>query len=80
VERILGADVRGGYLEADDGRLFTFFVGVNGAAAPNIQGFFDVNDDVDEISVILQQEACTERSHHKAVMSARRPLSQIIRP
>ncbi|MER5641016.1 D-alanyl-D-alanine carboxypeptidase/D-alanyl-D-alanine-endopeptidase [Kitasatospora sp. NPDC002227] len=58
----INAQTYAGYLEADDGHLYTFFVGVNGAAAPDIQGFFDVNDDVDEISVILQQEACAERA------------------
>ncbi len=71
----INAQTFAGYLEADDGHLYTFytfFVGVNGAAVPNIQGFFDVNDDVDEIAVILQQEACREdaahRSDHKPVL------------
>ncbi len=80
----INAQTYAGYLQADDGHLYTFFVGVNGAAAPNIQGFFDVNDDVDEIAVILQQEACADqgadRSHHKAVRSPRRPFSRITRP
>ncbi|MFJ8313615.1 MULTISPECIES: hypothetical protein [unclassified Streptomyces] len=48
--------------------------GSNRSAPP---GFFDVNDDVDQIAVILQQEACAERaarrSHHKTVVSARKP-------
>ncbi|MCX4748076.1 D-alanyl-D-alanine carboxypeptidase/D-alanyl-D-alanine-endopeptidase [Kitasatospora sp. NBC_01287] len=74
----INAQTYAGYLQADDGHLYTFFIGVNGAAAPTIQGFFDTNDDVDQIAVILQQEACAEhgadRSHHKAVMSASRPL------
>ncbi|TQF03745.1 D-alanyl-D-alanine carboxypeptidase/D-alanyl-D-alanine-endopeptidase [Kitasatospora acidiphila] len=80
----INAQTYAGYLEADDGHLYTFFVGVNGAAAPNIQGFFDVNDDVDEIAVILQQEACAERGagrpRHKAITSARRSLPRIVRP
>ncbi len=63
----VNAQTYAGYLEAEDGHLFTFFVGVNGAAAPDIQGFFDVNDDVDQIAVILQQEACAEhRNGHRA--------------
>ncbi|WP_327071322.1 D-alanyl-D-alanine carboxypeptidase/D-alanyl-D-alanine endopeptidase [Kitasatospora sp. NBC_01302] len=80
----VNAQTYAGYLQADDGHLYTFFVGVNGAAAPNIQGFFDVNDDVDEIAVLLQQEACAEHSpdrpRHTAGTSASRPLSRIIRP
>ncbi|WP_344465549.1 D-alanyl-D-alanine carboxypeptidase/D-alanyl-D-alanine endopeptidase [Kitasatospora kazusensis] len=80
----INAQTYAGYLEADDGHLYTFFVGVNGAAAPNIQGFFDVNDDVDEIAVILQQEACAERDggrpHHKAFTSAGRPPARTGRP
>ncbi|MDH6137487.1 D-alanyl-D-alanine carboxypeptidase/D-alanyl-D-alanine-endopeptidase (penicillin-binding protein 4) [Kitasatospora sp. MAA4] len=72
----INAQTYAGYLQADDGHLYTFFIGVNGAAAPNIQGFFDVNDDVDQIAVILQQEACADRgagrSQHKAVPSTRR--------
>ncbi|GAA1952020.1 D-alanyl-D-alanine carboxypeptidase/D-alanyl-D-alanine endopeptidase [Kitasatospora viridis] len=58
----INAQTYAGYLQADDGHLYTFFVGVNGAAVPDIQGFFDVNDDVDQIAVILQQEACAERA------------------
>lgn len=80
----VNAQTYAGYLQADDGHLYTFFVGVNGAAAPNIQGFFDVNDDVDEIAVLLQQEACAEHSpdrpRHTADTSASRLLSRIIRP
>ncbi|WP_369185205.1 D-alanyl-D-alanine carboxypeptidase/D-alanyl-D-alanine-endopeptidase [Streptomyces sp. Y1] len=76
----INAQTYAGYLEADDGHLFTFFVGVNGAAAPGIQGFFDVNDDVDEIAVILQQEACAERSHRKAALPAIRPSAPVLRP
>ncbi|MFD7450904.1 D-alanyl-D-alanine carboxypeptidase/D-alanyl-D-alanine-endopeptidase [Kitasatospora sp. NPDC059827] len=56
----INAQTYAGYLQADDGHLYTFFVGVNGAAVPNIQGFFDVNDDVDQIAVLLQQEACKQ--------------------
>ncbi|WP_259464786.1 D-alanyl-D-alanine carboxypeptidase/D-alanyl-D-alanine-endopeptidase [Streptomyces sp. TLI_171] len=71
----INAQTYAGYLEADDGHLYTFFVGVNGAAAPDIQGFFDVNDDVDQIAVILQQEACAahhpDRPHHKTVTAGR---------
>ncbi|MFE1318818.1 hypothetical protein [Kitasatospora phosalacinea] len=49
----MNARTHAGYLEAEDGHLFTFF--------------FDVNDDVDRIAVILQQEACAEhRSGHRA--------------
>ncbi len=75
----INAQTYAGYLQADDGHLYTFFIGVNGAAAPDIQGFFDTNDDVDEIAVLLQQEACaehgTDRAHHKAATSARRSLA-----
>ncbi|WP_307790564.1 D-alanyl-D-alanine carboxypeptidase/D-alanyl-D-alanine endopeptidase [Streptomyces actuosus] len=53
----VGGQTLAGYLEAADGHLHTFFVGVNGASAPDIQGVFGVADDVNSIAALLQEQA-----------------------
>ncbi|MFC9324938.1 D-alanyl-D-alanine carboxypeptidase/D-alanyl-D-alanine-endopeptidase [Kitasatospora sp. NPDC057015] len=57
----VSAQIVAGYLEAGDGCLHTFFVGVNGATAADIAGYFDVNDDVNQIVALLQEQASAGR-------------------
>ncbi|MFF2045452.1 D-alanyl-D-alanine carboxypeptidase/D-alanyl-D-alanine-endopeptidase [Kitasatospora sp. NPDC058170] len=53
----VGAQTLGGYLETADGCLHTFFVGANGASAPDIEGVIDTITDVAGIAAILQETA-----------------------
>ncbi|MFJ8039607.1 D-alanyl-D-alanine carboxypeptidase/D-alanyl-D-alanine-endopeptidase [Kitasatospora sp. NPDC096147] len=53
----IGAQTLGGYLETRDGCLHTFFVGVNGAAAPDIEGLIETVGDVTRIAALLQEQA-----------------------
>ncbi|MGW7361694.1 hypothetical protein ACWGI0_35020 [Streptomyces sp. NPDC054802] len=56
----IGAETVAGYLETDDSRLHTVFVGVNGASAPDLQGLIDVTEDVALIAARLQEQAGPE--------------------
>ncbi|MER6394964.1 D-alanyl-D-alanine carboxypeptidase/D-alanyl-D-alanine-endopeptidase [Kitasatospora sp. NPDC001603] len=53
----VGAQTLGGYLDAGHGRLNTFYLAVNGASAPDIEGFLDEINDLSRIAGLLQQEA-----------------------
>jgi len=53
-----------GYLQTDDGRLLTFFVGVNGAATPDLQSFIGIFNDVNQITALLQEQASADEAHH----------------
>ncbi|MEV6975037.1 D-alanyl-D-alanine carboxypeptidase/D-alanyl-D-alanine-endopeptidase [Kitasatospora sp. NPDC093806] len=53
----VGSQAIAGYLETDDGCLHTFFVGVNGATAADIAGYFDVANDVSQVVALLQEHA-----------------------
>ncbi|WP_435058768.1 D-alanyl-D-alanine carboxypeptidase/D-alanyl-D-alanine endopeptidase [Streptomyces sp. bgisy060] len=53
----VGAQTLAGYLVARHGRLHTFFVGVNGASAANVDGLLEIGDDVNTIAALLQQQA-----------------------
>lgn len=46
-----------GYLKTDDGRLLTFFVGVNGASSPDLPSFLSIFNDVNQITALLQEQA-----------------------
>ncbi|MGW1066135.1 D-alanyl-D-alanine carboxypeptidase/D-alanyl-D-alanine endopeptidase [Streptomyces aureus] len=46
-----------GYLRTNDGRLLTFFVGVNGAATKDINSFISIFNDVNQITALLQEQA-----------------------
>ncbi|WP_326783188.1 D-alanyl-D-alanine carboxypeptidase/D-alanyl-D-alanine endopeptidase [Streptomyces sp. NBC_00151] len=52
-----------GYLQTDDGRLLTFFVGVNGAATPDLQSFIGIFNDVNQITALLQEQASADEAH-----------------
>jgi D-alanyl-D-alanine carboxypeptidase/D-alanyl-D-alanine-endopeptidase (penicillin-binding protein 4) len=56
-ERIIEAESLGGYLEVEPGRFHTFYVVVNGAIAPNIEGAVKVFDDLADIGALLQKDA-----------------------
>src|SRR5215213_8486312 len=56
-ERIVEAESLGGYLEVEPGRFHTFYVVVNGAIAPNIEGAVKVFDDLADIGALLQKDA-----------------------
>ncbi|MEU3461417.1 D-alanyl-D-alanine carboxypeptidase/D-alanyl-D-alanine-endopeptidase [Streptomyces sp. NPDC006733] len=49
----------GGYLAAGHGRLNTFYLAVNGASTPNINGIIDLGNDLARIAGLLQQQAET---------------------
>ncbi|MGW4650261.1 D-alanyl-D-alanine carboxypeptidase/D-alanyl-D-alanine endopeptidase [Kitasatospora sp. NPDC004289] len=53
----IGAQTLGGFLETRDGCLHTFFVGVNGASAPDIEGLIETVADVTRIAALLQEQA-----------------------
>jgi serine-type D-Ala-D-Ala carboxypeptidase/endopeptidase (penicillin-binding protein 4) len=56
-ERLVEAESLGGYLEVEPGRFHTFYVVVNGAIAPNIEGAVKVFDDLADIGALLQKDA-----------------------
>ena len=56
-ERLVEAESLGGYLEVEPGRFHTFYVVVNGAIAPNIEGAVKVFDDLADIGALLQEDA-----------------------
>ncbi|MET9890257.1 D-alanyl-D-alanine carboxypeptidase/D-alanyl-D-alanine-endopeptidase [Streptomyces sp. NPDC006465] len=53
----VGAESIGGYLDAGHGRLHTFYLAVNGASTPDIQGVIDLGDDLARIAGLLQEQA-----------------------
>ncbi|MFF3885721.1 D-alanyl-D-alanine carboxypeptidase/D-alanyl-D-alanine-endopeptidase [Streptomyces sp. NPDC001914] len=53
-----------GYLKTDDGRLLTFFVGVNGAATADLESFISIFNDVNQITALLQEQASAEEARH----------------
>ncbi|MGW6914380.1 D-alanyl-D-alanine carboxypeptidase/D-alanyl-D-alanine endopeptidase [Kitasatospora sp. NPDC054939] len=53
----VGGETLGGYLDAGNGRLHTFYLAVNGASTPDITTFFDVVDDLNRIAGLLQEQA-----------------------
>jgi serine-type D-Ala-D-Ala carboxypeptidase/endopeptidase (penicillin-binding protein 4) len=53
----VGGDTLGGYLDAGHGRLHTFYLAVNGASAPDINGLLGVIDDLSRIAGLLQEQA-----------------------
>ncbi|MET7575382.1 D-alanyl-D-alanine carboxypeptidase/D-alanyl-D-alanine-endopeptidase [Streptomyces sp. NPDC005492] len=53
----VGAQNEAGYLRTNDGRLLTFFVGVNGASSPDLQTFLSIFNDVNQVTALLQEEA-----------------------
>ncbi|MFF0189134.1 D-alanyl-D-alanine carboxypeptidase/D-alanyl-D-alanine-endopeptidase [Streptomyces sp. NPDC005244] len=53
----VGAESIGGYLDAGHGRLHTFYLAVNGASNPDIQGVIDIGDDLARIAGLLQEQA-----------------------
>ncbi|WP_107469837.1 D-alanyl-D-alanine carboxypeptidase/D-alanyl-D-alanine-endopeptidase [Streptomyces mangrovisoli] len=53
----VAAQNEAGYLRTDDGRLLTFFVGVNGASSPDLNSFISIFDDVNQITALLQEQA-----------------------
>ncbi|MFJ8142953.1 D-alanyl-D-alanine carboxypeptidase/D-alanyl-D-alanine-endopeptidase [Streptomyces sp. NPDC096013] len=52
----VAAQNEAGYLQTDDGRLLTFFIGVNGASSPDLQTFLSIFNDVNQITALLQQQ------------------------
>jgi D-alanyl-D-alanine carboxypeptidase/D-alanyl-D-alanine-endopeptidase (penicillin-binding protein 4) len=56
----VAAQNEAGYLRTNDGRLLTFFVGVNGASSPDLQSFLSIFNDVNQITAILQEQASAE--------------------
>jgi D-alanyl-D-alanine carboxypeptidase/D-alanyl-D-alanine-endopeptidase (penicillin-binding protein 4) len=57
----VGGQALGGYLDAGHGKLWTVYLTVNGASAPDIEGALDIIDAQARILGILQQQAA--RSH-----------------
>uniref|UniRef100_UPI000AEE973A D-alanyl-D-alanine carboxypeptidase n=1 Tax=Actinacidiphila rubida TaxID=310780 RepID=UPI000AEE973A len=53
----VAAQNEAGYLKTDDGRLLTFFVGVNGASSPSLDAFLSIFNDVNQITALLQEQA-----------------------
>ncbi|WP_407989452.1 D-alanyl-D-alanine carboxypeptidase/D-alanyl-D-alanine-endopeptidase [Kitasatospora sp. CMC57] len=53
----VGGETLGGYLDAGNGRLHTFYLAVTGASTPDISGFLDVVNDLSRISGLLQEQA-----------------------
>ncbi|WP_371480642.1 D-alanyl-D-alanine carboxypeptidase/D-alanyl-D-alanine-endopeptidase [Kitasatospora sp. NBC_00315] len=53
----VGADTIGGYLDAGHGRLHTFYLAVNGASTPDIDGVIQIGDDLARIAGLLQEQA-----------------------
>jgi len=53
----VGAETIGGYLDAGHGRLHTFYLAVNGASSPDIQGVLDIGDDLARIAGLMQVQA-----------------------
>ncbi|MFF1907352.1 D-alanyl-D-alanine carboxypeptidase/D-alanyl-D-alanine-endopeptidase [Kitasatospora sp. NPDC058218] len=53
----VGADTIGGYLDAGHGRLHTFYLAVNGASAPDIEGVIQIGNDLARIAGLLQEQA-----------------------
>lgn len=51
----------GGYLDAGHGRLYTVYLAVNGASAPDLEGALDIINDQARILGILQQQAARSR-------------------
>jgi D-alanyl-D-alanine carboxypeptidase/D-alanyl-D-alanine-endopeptidase (penicillin-binding protein 4) len=56
----VAAQNEAGYLRTNDGRLLTFFVGVNDASSPDLQSFLSIFNDVNQITAILQEQASAE--------------------
>ena len=57
----VGAETIGGYLDAGHGRLYTFYLAVNGASAPDINGVIDIGNDLARIAGLLQEQAAAHR-------------------
>ncbi|MEU5188169.1 D-alanyl-D-alanine carboxypeptidase/D-alanyl-D-alanine-endopeptidase [Streptomyces klenkii] len=53
----VGAQTLAGYLDAGHGRRHTFFIGVNGASAPGIEGVLAIGEDLNRIAALLQERA-----------------------
>ncbi|MEU9078052.1 MULTISPECIES: D-alanyl-D-alanine carboxypeptidase [unclassified Kitasatospora] len=60
----VGAQEEAGYLQTDDGCLHLFYIGVTGAASPDIPSFIGIFDDVNQISALLQEQASA--AEHRA--------------
>ncbi|WP_058043030.1 D-alanyl-D-alanine carboxypeptidase/D-alanyl-D-alanine-endopeptidase [Streptomyces roseifaciens] len=58
----VGGDTLAGYFDTGHGRHHTFFIGVNGASAPDIKGLLAIIDDLNHIAALLQQQAAA-REH-----------------
>ncbi|MFI1970522.1 D-alanyl-D-alanine carboxypeptidase/D-alanyl-D-alanine endopeptidase [Streptomyces cinnamoneus] len=67
----VGGQTLAGYLDAGHGRRHTFFIGVNGAFAPDIEGVLAIGDDLNRIAALLQQQAATGRGKAATRTSAR---------
>ncbi|WP_345701668.1 D-alanyl-D-alanine carboxypeptidase/D-alanyl-D-alanine endopeptidase [Kitasatospora terrestris] len=59
----VGAETVAGYLDAGNGRLHTFFVGVNSTQAADFGDFLEVIDDVTNVAALLQQQAARHPHH-----------------
>ncbi|WP_424891659.1 D-alanyl-D-alanine carboxypeptidase/D-alanyl-D-alanine endopeptidase [Streptomyces sp. XH2] len=53
----VGGQTLAGYLDAGHGRRHTFFIGVNGASAPDIEGVLAIGEDLNRIAALLQERA-----------------------
>jgi D-alanyl-D-alanine carboxypeptidase/D-alanyl-D-alanine-endopeptidase (penicillin-binding protein 4) len=53
----VGAGTVAGYLKTPGGELHPFFVGVNDASTPDVEGLLGIADDVARIAAILQEQA-----------------------
>ncbi|MFD5918184.1 D-alanyl-D-alanine carboxypeptidase/D-alanyl-D-alanine-endopeptidase [Kitasatospora sp. NPDC058201] len=53
----VGAQTLGGYLDAGHGRLHTYYLAVNGASTPDIEGVIEMIGDLSLISGLLQEQA-----------------------
>ncbi|MFE2729132.1 D-alanyl-D-alanine carboxypeptidase/D-alanyl-D-alanine-endopeptidase [Kitasatospora sp. NPDC059327] len=53
----VGAQEEAGYLQTDEGCLHLFYIGVTGAASPDLDSFIGIFDDVNQISALLQEQA-----------------------
>ncbi|MEZ0092283.1 D-alanyl-D-alanine carboxypeptidase/D-alanyl-D-alanine-endopeptidase [Streptacidiphilus sp. EB129] len=59
-----GALSIGGYLEVRGGRFYTFYLVMNGASVPDIQGVIDGGDDLARIAGLLQVQAAEDATAH----------------
>nr|WP_257019001.1 D-alanyl-D-alanine carboxypeptidase/D-alanyl-D-alanine-endopeptidase [Streptomyces sp. TLI_235] len=59
----VGAETIAGYLDAGNGRLHTFFAGVNNTQAADFDGLLEIDDDVANVAALLQQQAARHPNH-----------------